>query len=90
MSEGIHYWEVICPIKTGGILFGITTKGKEPISVTQTFHSTTARSVVVELNFDTGEIRYFIQGRHFKKIKNKKLPQTNLEWYALVEFNQGD
>jgi hypothetical protein len=44
----------------------------------------------VELNFETGEIRYFIQGRHLKKIKNKKIPQANLEWYAMVEFKEAD
>lgn len=56
--------------------------------LTQSFHSSTERSVGVELNFETGEVRYFIQGRHFKKIKNKKLPQANLEWFAVVEFKE--
>jgi len=44
----------------------------------------------VELNFETGEIRYFIQSRHFKKIKNKKIPNLNLEWYAMIEFKEAD
>lgn len=60
MSEGVHYWEFICPIRTSGIQFGVTTKGVEPLMVTQSFHSSTERTVGVELNFETGEVRYFI------------------------------
>jgi len=32
--------------------FGITTKGTHPITITQNFHSSTERTVVVEVNFD--------------------------------------
>jgi len=67
LTEGIHYWEIICPIRLEGILFGITTKGENPISFTQNFQSTTERVVGVELNLNTLEIRYFIQSRYFKK-----------------------
>lgn len=41
--------------------------------ITQNFHSSTERTVGVEVNFETGEVRYFIQGRHFKKQKSQKL-----------------
>jgi hypothetical protein len=40
--------------------FGVTTKGVEPLMITQSFHSSTERTVGVELNFETGEVRYFI------------------------------
>jgi len=67
MTEGIHYWEVQCPLKLQGLQFGVTTKGDNPLSFTQTFHSTTERVVGVELNLHTLELRYFIQSRYCKK-----------------------
>ena len=42
------------------LVFGVTTKGENPISFTQNFQSTTERVVGVELNLNTLEIRYFI------------------------------
>lgn len=91
MTEGVHYWEIMCPMRLHGLLFGVTTKGDNPITVTQTFHSSTERVVGVELNLTTLEIRYFIQSRYCKKNKCKKLvykdkPASGLEWYPYVEF----
>jgi hypothetical protein len=105
MTEGVHYWEIQCPLKLQGIRkspsllcllcaeFGVTTKGENPVSLTQTFHSTTERVVGVELNIHTLEMRFFIQSRYCKKQKIKKLvhlekPAENLEWFALVEFKE--
>jgi len=93
MTEGVHYWEIQCPLKLQGIQFGVTTKGENPVSLTQTFHSTTERVVGVELNIHTLEMRFFIQSRYCKKQKIKKLvhlekPAENLEWFALVEFKE--
>jgi len=33
-TEGVVYWEVICPIRCNGILFGVTSQGQTPIIVT--------------------------------------------------------
>lgn len=30
MTEGVHYWEIKCPINLQGIFIGVTTKGTEP------------------------------------------------------------
>ena len=45
---------------------------------------------MIEANFDTSEIRYYIQGRYFKKQKIKKISPANLEWYAMVQFIEVD
>lgn len=110
LTEGIYYWEIICPKNLSGmrklplkinnclIVFGVTTKGDNPLTFTQFFHSTTERVVGVELNLNTLELRYFIQSRYVKKNKciklilKEKQPNEkaceNLEWYPLIEFKE--
>ncbi len=74
-------------------MFGITTKGDTPITVTQTFHSSTERVVGVELNLKDFEIKYYIQSRYCKKQKTKKFlssdeKERNFVWYPYVEFKE--
>jgi hypothetical protein len=60
--------------------------------VVSTFVSTSERIVGVQLNLDELEIRYFINQKHCKKQKIKKLTlpdgklAENLEWYPIVKF----
>lgn len=73
-------------------MFGITTKGDNPITITQTFHSSTERVVGVELNLKDFEIKYYIY-RYSKKQKTKKFlsadeKERHLEWFPFVEFKE--
>lgn len=68
--------------------FGITSLGSNPISITQNFHSSTKRTVGVELNIKEGEMRFFINGRYFKNLKKKELKTPGIEWHGLVEFKE--
>jgi len=34
LTEGIYYWEIICPKNLSGMLFGVTTKGDNPLTFT--------------------------------------------------------
>jgi hypothetical protein len=36
MRSGIHYWEIICPIRLAGISFGVITTVKQRLSNKQT------------------------------------------------------
>lgn len=52
-NEGVHYWEIICPIFCNSIDFGVTSDPKnltKQNTISEQFFSTTKRTVGIELN----------------------------------------
>ena len=87
-SEGEIMVEFVCPIRCNGLVFGVTTLGRSPITVSQTFLSSTMRTVSVLLNLTEHEVRYYINHRYHKKHKSQKLKARGLAWHFFVEFKE--
>lgn len=87
-NQGVALIEIICPIRCNGILFGLSTLGQNPQTVTQTFHSSTKRTVSIVADFNKNIVSYFINGRYHKKLKTKKIEKTGLDWHGYIEFKE--
>ena len=86
-TEGVHYWEIICPISTQNISFGITTKGKNPQVYGETFLSSTKRTVGIHLDLVQKRMDFYFNGKHLKKAKRKTLEKfENNAWYPYLKF----
>jgi len=85
-TEGVHYWEIICPISINNIHVGVISPGSAPQIVTQDFLSSTRRTIGVCLNLNTRELSFWINGKHNKKNKNKQLKTPGLAWRPYIRF----
>jgi hypothetical protein len=87
-SEGIHYWELICPVLCSGIEFGVTAGLNDPaLTITQIIYSTSKRTVGVMLDLKAGIMSFWMNGKNHKKNKDLPLKQAGLTWYPFVRFN---
>jgi hypothetical protein len=68
-SSGVHFWEIICPISCGNIGIGIVRKGWNKFNPTDfcefaSFKTTTPRVVGVEINLETFNLNFWLNGRY--------------------------
>ena len=84
--EGVHYWEIICPISINNIHVGVISQGTSPQIVTQDFVSSTRRTVGVCLNLNDNTLSFWINGKSNKKSKNKSLKTPGLAWRPYIHF----
>jgi len=93
-SQGVHYWEIICPVKCTGIEVGVakedssnseTKEEKEDEYVFFEFNTSTARIICIQLDLNNLEIHAWLQSNESKK-KTQKL--TRGEWFPCVRINE--
>jgi len=90
-SEGVHYWEVICPIFCNSIDFGVTFnphKVTKNNTISEQFLSTTKRTVGVMLDLSRGQISFWLNSRMLKKNKTKELKKPGLTWYPYIRLQE--
>lgn len=85
--EGVHYWEIICPISLSTLQIGVSNKSSKE-ELTQQFRTTTQRVVGVELNLEKGILNFWLNGRFIKE-RNKKVPPGH-QWYPTIKFKEAD
>ena len=86
-SQGVHYWEIICPVSVEHIQFGVTASTKQAgFSVLQTFKSTTKRTVGVMLDIKYGKLSFWLNGRLHKIRKDLSLGKVGLTWYPCLRL----
>jgi len=85
-TEGVHYWEIICPISINNIQVGVCSQGTQPQVVTQDFMSSTRRTIGVYLNLNDRYMSFWINGKHSKKNKNKPIKTPGLAWRPYIRF----
>jgi len=90
-SQGVHYWEIICPIKCTGIEVGIVkekpekTEEGEDEYIFFEFNTSTARIICIQLDLNNLEISAWLQANEAKK-KTQKL--TRGRWIPCVRINE--
>jgi hypothetical protein len=85
-KDGIHYWEIICPISCSGIEFGVQNK-QTLEQIIGTFRTTTPRTVGVLLDLTKNKLSFFLNGR--AQPKRAKVI-TEGEYYLLVNVKNVD
>ncbi|CAD8160802.1 unnamed protein product [Paramecium pentaurelia] len=90
-SEGVHYWEIVCPFNTDGVKIGIS-KQQSPSENFEghlfEFKTTTQRVVGVLLNFNEQSLQFYLNGN---LSTNKGIPKGSLgqgPWYPCVRLSQ--
>eukprot|EP00347_Sterkiella_histriomuscorum_P017580 403348792 len=84
-SEGVHYWEIICPISCQTLQIGVSNKNQKE-EVVQQFRTTTPRVIGIELNLDKLTLNFWLNGRFIKE-RAKKVP-AGQTWYPSVKFKE--
>ena len=83
-SQGVHYWEIICPSKCIGVEVGIIKNwGETPFaeinkkdSVTSEFNTSTARTLCLRLNLHVGQLEVWIKEAPEKSLKTQKIEKA--------------
>jgi len=71
--------------------FGIISKGPagKETTLTETFMSSTKRSVVIEIDFTRQHMKFWLQGRYLKKHKTKRWQkESGYSWYPYLKFKE--
>jgi len=93
LSQGAHYWEILCPNKCTGIEFGVVKAGWN-LPETQDlkndyiffdFNTSTSRTVCLSLDFEAREISAWIKSN---ETKIKKAQITQDIWYPCIRINE--
>jgi hypothetical protein len=90
-QEGVHYWEIICPIFCNSIDFGVTynpAKVSKTNTISEQFFSSTKRTVGVMLDLTQGQVSFWLNSRMLKKNKTKELKKPGLTWYPFIRLQE--
>ena len=82
-GDGVHYWELVCPLSCAGLQMGVVDKNRATEHMTS-FRTTTPRVIGVELDMIKRTLSFWANGRA-QDMRNKKNLGAG-PWYAAVKI----
>ncbi|CAD8078852.1 unnamed protein product [Paramecium sonneborni] len=90
-SEGVHYWEIVCPFNTDGVKIGISKQSSPSENFEGhlfEFKTTTQRVVGVLLNFNEQSLQFYLNGNLSTNKGLQKGSLVQCPWYPCVRLSQ--
>lgn len=85
-SEGVHYWEIICPVQCTSLSIGVIKDDMKTEQMAQ-FRTTTPRTCGVELDLSKMKLKFWLNGRP-QDTRNRDIAVGT--WYPAVKFKDAN